>query len=74
MNEAVDRALDVSAKWSLYLAVEAWMEEAWEIYFPDVGEYDFDRVCERMMKLMPPDVTVDERNNAYRVLSERAAQ
>lgn len=67
-----DKAIDAVARWSLHSAYERWVEEGWES-LPDIGELDYERVVRRMKALLPTDVTAETHNEAYDVLTERAA-
>ena len=64
--------LDVLARWALRNAVTAWTEESWGEHLPDIGEYDYYRICDRMMGLLPDDVTQDEFEVAFEEVAARA--
>lgn len=65
-------AIDVAARWAIREAVEAWQEEGWEGRFPDVGEYDYDRICKAMDEHLPADVNLETFQKAYNLLADRA--
>ena len=66
------KEIDIAARWALHYAYEAWSEEGWESMFPDVGMYDFDRICSRMEELLPKSPHTAEYDEAYEVLKARA--
>ena len=53
---SLEERLDVAARWAIRMAFESWSEEAWEGYFPEMGQHDFDRVLETAEALLPADV------------------
>lgn len=68
----LEQHLDIVARWSIHSAFEAWVEEAWGNYMPDVGEYDFDLMVERAERLLPPDVTFKQIGDTHAWFAERA--
>lgn len=67
-----DPSIRIIARWALYSAFTKWAEEGWEFYLPTIGEFDYDRVVERMKELLPLKVHDDDFNEAYTVLADRA--
>ena len=68
-----DNAITILARWGLYHAVERFMEDTWEGYYPDIGEYDVQAIEERMFQLLPSDDGIDEFTDAYELLASKAA-
>ena len=71
-EDTSDPAIDAVARWALHNATERWTEEGWGDHLPEVGEYDYDRIEERMTELLPRDVTFAEFEAAHKVLADRA--
>lgn len=67
-----DINIDTVARREIRNAVTIWQEHGWEDALPDVGEYDYQRVCDRMLELLPLDTTTDGYCEAYQVLADRA--
>ena len=66
--------LDVLSRSALHLAFEAWAEDAWERHFPDVGEYDFERILTATRELLPADAAAEEFGEAYAFFEARAEE
>ena len=62
--------INVMARWAIRNAYEAWAEQGHE-NTPDIGLYDYERMCEAAEKMLPPDVTMDEFTEAFDVLVAR---
>lgn len=70
----LEHHLDIAARWSIRMAFEAWSEEAWEGYFPEVGQFDFERIIESAEQLLPADVTSEEWQKTYDYFADRAEE
>jgi len=68
----LEHHLDIAARWSIRLAFESWAEEAWEGHFPEVGQYDFDRIIKNAEQLLPADVSLDNWQKTYDWFADRA--
>ncbi len=68
----VQQAVDTLARAALWNAYEDWLEDAWEKYFPEIGQYDYDRIVACMEAQLPPDVSSAEFGVAYKVIADRA--
>jgi hypothetical protein len=67
-------AIDALARWALHHAAEIWYEqEGWET-LAELGQFDWEKVAERMSELLPDDVTGKEFTEAYELLAERAGE
>ena len=64
--------LDVMSRWALRLAFEAWTEDAWEAHFPEVGEFDFERILAAAEELLPGEVALEEFQKSYEWFEKRA--
>lgn len=67
-----DPAINTIARWALHDAFEEWIDEGWGNHLPEVGEYDYNRITDRMTELLPLSVTPDEFEIAHEVLADRA--
>ncbi len=72
MSDPVQKAIDTFARWAIWSAYADWIEDGWEKYFPQVGQYDFDLIVEHMETLLPNDATIDEWRTANKVFVDRA--
>ena len=70
-GDQVTAPFSVMARGVIWGAYEEWVEEGWE-HMPEIGQYDFDLICETVEKLLPRDVTVAEFQAAYLTLEARA--
>lgn len=68
----LEHHLDVAARWAIRLAFESWAEQAWEGHFPEVGQFDFDRILDNAEQLLPGDVTLDEFQKTRDWFADRA--
>jgi len=68
----MNNPIKVAARWALHHAYEAWAEEGWGNTMPEVGEYDYNRICESAELMLPPSPTLAEYAAAYEVLGKRA--
>jgi len=68
----VQAAVDVLARSVLRRICEDWAEEGWELHFPDIGQYDYERIVDRIKERLPRDVTMSEFKMAYEFLADRA--
>ena len=67
-----DDHIDIIARRMMHQVVMAWQEEGWGNYLAEIGEGDYEAVCERMNQLLPTDPTLYMHEDAYRALEERA--
>ncbi len=67
----LDEAITIVARWTIWNMFEAWTDDEWEA-LPEITEPDYERVSERMSKLLVNDVTLDEFDAAYKFLEARA--
>ena len=67
----LDEAVTIVARWTILGAYDAWTDDGWEM-LPEISEPDYERVSERMSKLLVNDVTQAEFEAAYKFLEARA--
>lgn len=72
MADELSRHLEVLARWAVRWAFESWADDAWEGHFPEVGQYDFERIIDHAKALLPPDVTIQEFGESYAFFEARA--
>ena len=65
------RAIHVVAIQVAHNAINEWIEEGWGS-MPDIGEYDYERVCEAAKILLPEAPSNEQWNAAITVLEQRA--
>lgn len=62
----------LAAAWT-YAAVERFTEDGWEAN-GDIGQYDYERICELMLAMVPQQPDRDTIEAAYRRFAEAAAE
>lgn len=72
MSDKTEVAIRLSAKWAIRQAFEAWAEEGWESTFPEVSQWDYERIEAEAERLLPNDVPMPAFEAAYRHLASRA--
>ena len=59
------QTIDIVARSMMHLAIEAWQEEGWGNYLAEIGEADYDHVCNRMTAMLPLDADAEEFVEAH---------
>ena len=62
-----EQAIDITARSAIWWMFEAWSEQGWE-NLPDFTEADYERIVDRIEKILPSDVTFDRIDEAHKVL------
>lgn len=68
---SIEAHATMAAAW-MWSAVERWVEEGWENFAPDIGQYDFEAITDLMYAMLPTDPKRDKVEAAYQRFADRA--
>lgn len=73
-KQETDNDYETVARHIIADAVDSALEDAWEVYCPDVGEDDYDEIAKAVQRLAPDNGDTDAYRAAYGRMRARAQQ